>query len=93
MKKSNKKYDYAKNQNARIASRYDRSGKLRTETQRRDEGSILMAVSTDQRNDNTRLFIDFPGFDGSVALDGRQARSLYRLLRRHYGVAGKSRTA
>ena len=81
------------NRNARIATRIDRTGKLRTETQRRDEGSVLMAVSTDQQSNSTNLFIDFPGFEGNVRLSGREARSLYRLLRKHYGKAGKSRTA
>lgn len=84
---------YDQNRNARISTRIDRTGKLRTETQRRDEGSILMAVSTDQRDNATNLFIDFPGFEGNVRLSGREARSLYRLLRKHYGKAGKSRTA
>lgn len=84
---------YDQNRNARIGTRIDRTGKLRTETQRRDEGSILMAVSTDQRDNSTNLFIDFPGFEGNVRLNGREARSLYRLLRKHYGKAGKSRTA
>lgn len=84
---------FDQNKNARIGTRIDRTGKLRTETQRRDEGSILMAVSTDQRDNSTNLFIDFPGFEGNVRLSGREARSLYRLLRKHYGKAGKSRTA
>jgi hypothetical protein len=86
-------FDYpATNKNARINSRIDRTGKLRTETQRRDEGTVLMAISTDERNDSTNLFIDFPGFEGNVRLDGREARTLYRLLRKHYGAARKSRT-
>lgn len=84
---------YDQNRNARIATRIDRTGKLRTETQRRDEGSVLMAVSTDQRDNSTNLFIDFPNFDGNVRLSGREARTLYRMLRKHFGKAGKSRTA
>lgn len=84
---------FDQNKNARIGTRIDRTGKLRTETQRRDKGSILMAVSTDRRNNSTNLFIDFPGFGENVRLNGREARSLYRLLRKHYGKAGKSRTA
>jgi hypothetical protein len=82
---------YDQNRNARIVTRTDRTGKLRTETQRRDPDSTLMAISTDQRDDSTNLFIDFA--DESVRLTGREARSLYRLLRKHYGKAGKSRTA
>jgi len=84
---------FDQNRNARIATRVDKTGKLRTETQRRDDGAVLMAVSTDQRNDSTNLFIDFPGNEGDIRLTGREARSLYRLLRKHYGKAGKSRTA
>lgn len=83
---------FYQNKNARIVTRIDRTGKLRTETQRRDTGSILMAVSTDQRNDSTNLFIDFPGCEGNVRLNGREARTLYRLLRNHYGKARKSLT-
>ena len=86
---------YDSNRNARISSRIDRTGKLRTETQRRDDGAVKMAVSTDQKTNSTRLFLDLEGSvgDGSVTLSGREARSLYRLLRKHYGKTGKSRTA
>lgn len=84
---------FDQNKNARIGTRIDKTGKLRTETQRRDEGTVVMAVSTDQRDNSTNLFIDFPGFEGNVRLTGRDARTLYRLLRKHYGKAGKSRTA
>lgn len=83
---------YDQNRNARIVTRIDKTGKLRTETQRRDANTTLMAVSTDQRSDSTNLFIDFDSGE-SVRFSGREARSLYRLLRKHYGKAGKSRTA
>jgi len=79
------------NKNARIGTRIDKTGKLRTETQRRDEGAVAMAVSTDQRNNSTNLFVDFE--DQTFRFTGREARTLYRLLRNHYGRAGKSRTA
>lgn len=85
---------FDQNRNARIATRIDRTGKLRTETQRRDDGSLLMAVSTDTRVDSTNLFIDFVGEGGgyqNVRFNGREARSLYRLLRKHYAKTGKSR--
>jgi hypothetical protein len=85
--------DVTQNKNAVIGSRIDRTGKARTETQRRDEGSVLMAASTDQRNNSTRVFIDFPFGEGTVRLTGREARSLYRVLRTHYGFVGKSRRA
>jgi len=77
---------YDQNRNARIATRTDKTGKLRTETQRRDPSSVVMAVSTDQRSNSTNLFIDFGSFGSTdnVRLSGREARSLYRLLRKHY---------
>lgn len=81
------------NKNAHITSRVDRTGKSRTETTRRDLDTVNMAVSTNETQNNTNLFIDFPGFEGSIQLNGREARSLYRLLRKHYGFTGKSRKA
>jgi len=84
-------YDpFVQNKNARIVSRVSRNGKLRTETQGRDFGTTNMALSTDPNSKATRLFIDFEGGD-TVNLSGRQARTLYRLLRTHYKYAGKSR--
>lgn len=81
------------NKNARIGSRVDRTGKVRTETLRRDEGSLQLAVSTDERIDSTNLFIDLPYGDGGLQLNGHEARTMYRLLRKHYGFVRKSRTA
>jgi hypothetical protein len=80
--------DYAANKNARIVSRTDRTGKLRTETQRRDFDSTKMAVSTDTRNDSTNVFID-PVYGQTIKLSGREARTLYRMLQKHYAEAGK----
>ena len=74
---------YPQNKNARIKSRVSRNGKFRTETIRRDFGTMNMAVSTDPNTKATRLFIDAE--DGeSINLTGRQARTLYRLLQTHY---------
>lgn len=82
------------NKNAIISSRFDRSGKARTETQRRDRKAINMAISTNEHMNSTRLFIDgiFVN-DGTLSLNGYEARTLYRVLRKHYGFTGKSRTA
>jgi hypothetical protein len=77
------------NRNATIRTRSDRTGKLRTETFRRDDDSISVAVSTDPRNDSTSLYVDFPN-QRSVRFDGRQARTLYRLLQKHYRETNKS---
>lgn len=77
------------NRNARISSRIDRTGKTRTETQRRDPGAVQFAVSTDTSSNSTNLFIDVNHFE-QVQLTGREARSLYRLLRKHYKNTDKS---
>lgn len=77
------------NHNATITSRVDRTGKLRTETTRRDEGQLEIAVSTNPRNDSTLVFVDTPAGQ-TVKFDGRTARTLYRALQKHYQFAGKS---
>lgn len=84
----NRKY-VPQNRNAVIRTRSDRTGKLRTETLRRDEDSITAAVSTDPKNDSTQLYVDFPD-SRTVRFDGRQARTLYRLLQKHYRETNKS---
>jgi len=87
-----KKNTYNMNHSARIVTREDRFGKLRTETKGRDDYSLNMAITTDQKVNRTKLFID--DVDGtSHQFDGRQARSLYRLLQRHYRETGKSLVA
>ena len=83
---------YDTNKNARIVNRTDRTGKSRTETQRRDSGADF-AISTDERNNSTNLFIGGFGAPGAVRLDGHEARTLYRLLSKHYRATGKSRRA
>lgn len=76
------------NKNARIVSRRTQNNKLRTETQYRDPGTMTAAVSTDTTG-STRLFVDMP--DGkSFNLTGHEARTLKRLLDRHYAFTGKS---
>lgn len=92
--------NYNSNKNSRIQTRVDRTGKLRTETVRRDAGSFDVAISTDTRNNSTRVFIDsfgrsradgenfFMGAD--LELSGHQARTLYRALKKHLKAQGKS---
>lgn len=77
------------NRNAVIVSRTDRNGNLRTETQRRDANTTQFAVSTDNASNSTSLFIDFSEYD-TVKLSGSEARTLYRLLQKHYGFTGKT---
>ncbi len=80
----------SQNRNAVIRTRQDRTGKLRTETCRRDDSTISAAVSTDRKTDSTRLFIDFPHQSDVVEFSGSEARTLYRLLQKHYTESGKS---
>lgn len=78
------------NKHAGFRTRIDRNGKIRTETSRRDSG-MDVALSTDRRTHSTQVFIDLDGrspssfSDGaSLVLSGRQARTLYRALERHF---------
>ena len=77
-----------KNRNAIIQSRITRNGKLRTETAQRDAGEMNASVSTHPRNESTVMFLDFPESETSVRLTGHQARTLYRLLNKHYEYVG-----
>lgn len=79
---------YTANRNARIITRTDRTGKSRTETDRRDSG-FDFAVTTDSRKNSTNLFIDVGHSGQAFRLSGRDARTLYRLLSKHYDVNGK----
>ena len=87
-------YSNPSNKNAIVRTRRDRTGKLRTETARRDHGQLDVAITTDERNNSTRVFIDTNGRDGNfpyadLELDGRQARTLFIALAKHYAAQGK----
>ena len=86
--RKNRKY-VPQNRNSFIRTREDRTGKLRTETVGRDDSTITAAVSTNPKTDSTKLFIDFPN-SGTVQLDGRETRTLYRLLQKHYRQVEKT---
>jgi hypothetical protein len=78
----------AANRNSTIVTRRDRNGKFRTETAGRDSG-ISVAVSTNSTTDSTILFVD--SYDGkSLRFDGREARTIYRALQKHYKFTSKS---
>jgi len=82
------------NKHATVRTRTDRRGQLRTETAGRDAG-FDVAISTDTRNNSTRLFIDELGRKSpymnmfGLELNGRQARTLYRTLHQHFAAQGK----
>ena len=84
-----KKKVVVQNKNAVIRTRTDKNGNSRTETVRRDGGTVTVAVSTNPRNDSTRLFINTP--EGNhFKFDGRTARTLYRALQKHYQATDKN---
>jgi hypothetical protein len=81
------------NKHASIRSRITKNGKLRTETHRRDSG-IKASISTHAKTNNTVMFLDFeeedePGAETTLRLSGREARTLYRLLSKHYEFVGR----
>jgi hypothetical protein len=84
----------ATNKNSHIVNRVDRTGKVRTETTRRDGGELDVAISTNARSGSTRLFLDAEGREGNfggfatMTLNGRQARTLFIALQRHFDQTG-----
>lgn len=88
---SNDRFDNYINRNATIKSRRDRKGNLRTETVRRNDG-FDVAASTNLNTHRTKVFIDFFGRGcaggADVVLSGREARTMYRLLKKHFEAKG-----
>jgi hypothetical protein len=76
------------NRNAYINVRETRSGRVRTETVGRDSGSLVASASTDPQSNSTSFFIGRQG--SSMILNGHEARTLYRVLQRHYDSTDKS---
>ena len=78
------------NRNAAIETRIDRTGKIRTETVNRDNGTVRIAVST-TKSDATNLYIEMPSDSGKAfRIDGRTARTIYRTLQKHYQNTNKN---
>lgn len=78
----------ARNRNSNIKFTEDNNGELRTETCNRDEGSASFAITTNPSSKASSLYIDLPY--SSIRLSGSEARTLYRLLNKHYTFTGKS---
>jgi len=82
------------NKNAHIVTRVDRTGKIRTETARRDIGEFDIAVSTNPNTGSTQVFFDRNGrengfrYGETLRLSGREARTLFIALQRHYDKQG-----
>ena len=74
------------NKHAAVRTRTTFNGKLRTETANRDD-SFSVAASTTPRDNSSRLYIDTE--EGTIVLDGRQMRTLARVLLKHYDASGK----
>ena len=73
---------YNNNRNAVIRSRTLRNGSLKTETARRDSG-IAVGVTSNRATGRTRFSLTTDrGLQ--VRLNGREARTLFRVLARHY---------
>lgn len=78
---------YDANRSACIVSNVLESGAVKTETSRRDEGADSYSMLTDSTN-ATKLVAKLGAYE--VTFNGREARTLYRLLRKHYNNTGKS---
>lgn len=76
------------NRNAIIRNRETALGKLRTETARRDSG-LQASITTDPTTNATKLSVTTD--QGLIVrFDGREARTLFRLMSKHFDYANKS---
>lgn len=86
-----------KNARAKIVTRA--VGNLRyTDTADRDYGSPNVSIETVQLGTGSRTKLTLMGFGGpsswpSLDLNGHEARTLYRVLEKHYGYAGALKAA
>jgi len=79
----------SQNKNARIVS-IPNKNTLRggvTYTSQREPGSLNMSIGTTTHGNST-LNITRPGSGFGATLTGREARTLYALLRKHYANEG-----
>ena len=88
MRNSKKKKINRANRNAFIRVTEDSLGRTTTETRGRDGGTTNFAVVTDPTSNSTSLNIDSSNV--AMRLSGSEARTLYRLLSKHYAFTGKT---
>lgn len=88
------------NKNARAKIETRTVGNLRyTDTADRDYGSPNVSIETVQLGTGSRTKLTLMGFGGagccirSLDLNGHEARTLYRVLEKHYGYAGALKAA
>lgn len=86
--RNSKKKTVRANRNAFIRVREDKTGVCLTETRGRDDGTTNFSVVTDTASNSTSLNIDSSNV--ALRLSGSEARTLYRLLSKHYAFTGKS---
>jgi hypothetical protein len=72
----------AQNKNSRIETEWFGITARRTETARRDEGTLTAEVSTSSNNSTNFQIRKGPA---TLDLNGHEARTLFQLLASHYG--------
>ena len=78
------------NERARIVTKTNSRGTIKTVTADRDEGSTIVEVYTkDNGNGRPRLFVKLGNGD-YMALNGNETRTIYRTLKKHFQNAGRS---
>ena len=88
-KKNRRRYELESNYNARINSRPMRNENgIRTWTANRDYGSMrVSAVTSNTGATNLKIYGQDEVF---VDLNGYEARTLFRVLQKHFGTTGRS---
>ena len=76
------------NRNSHISTLIEGSA-VNTQTAGRDDDTMTAQITTNVRGNCTFLFIDTPKRYRTLSFTGAEARTLYRLLQKHYTSTGK----
>ena len=87
MARTNREDRRSTNRDSRIVTTSLSGGRVQTRTIYRNNDSIRASVETEKGS--TSLRIRDP-FGGDVVFSGREARTIYRALQRHYEETGRS---